>query len=403
MAAFDQRNRPVAHLIKLDDNLSPQDRLIDAVYAGALESVPWSTFMPLFRQMLNGKVVSLVLRPPAEDDAGLILNQRRALPEEGEDNEQLAPADEWPVSAYKEHFHTLDPFINLPPGQVVTMDELLPEEELLQSEFYRQYLEPAGVFHILGADTREPDGMEARLRVMRGQDETPFNEAEKQLFACVAAHMRRAIQIHALLNRMESERDLYAGAVNQLAVGTLILDETGKVLKVNEPAEHLLAEDDGFSLVKSRIQLDNRDQSEQLNTLINKVLNAVQQGEPSMVEATRIPRPSGKGDLGVIIRPVPQSAWSEGKAPAVAVFISDPQAQTSTSQDILERLFGLSKAESALALLLAKGKSLAEASEELHVSQHTARAQLKSIFAKTGVTRQAELVGLILKSVATLA
>ena len=33
---------------------------------------------------------------------------------------------------------------------------------------------------------------------------------------------------------------------------------------------------------------------------------------------------------------------------------------------------------------------------------YTARAQLKSIFAKTGVSRQAELVRMVLKSVASL-
>jgi DNA-binding CsgD family transcriptional regulator len=42
-------------------------------------------------------------------------------------------------------------------------------------------------------------------------------------------------------------------------------------------------------------------------------------------------------------------------------------------------------------------------SEAQNISPHTARAQLKSIFSKTGVSRQAELVRLILKSVASLA
>ena len=55
------------------------------------------------------------------------------------------------------------------------------------------------------------------------------------------------------------------------------------------------------------------------------------------------------------------------------------------------------------ALVSARGLSLADVSGTLGISQHTARAQLKSIFAKTGVSRQAELVRLVLKSVAALA
>ena len=63
----------------------------------------------------------------------------------------------------------------------------------------------------------------------------------------------------------------------------------------------------------------------------------------------------------------------------------------------------LQQAEAVLALKLARGLSLAEISATQNISQHTSRAQLKSVFAKTGVSRQAELVRLVLKSVASLA
>ncbi len=53
-------------------------------------------------------------------------------------------------------------------------------------------------------------------------------------------------------------------------------------------------------------------------------------------------------------------------------------------------------------MLLANGLTLDEASEELDISRNTARAHLRSIFSKTGVTRQTVLVRLILRSVATL-
>ena len=122
-----------------------------------------------------------------------------------------------------------------------------------------------------------------------------------------------------------------------------------------------------------------------------------------MVRALRVPRPAGRSDLGLVIRPVPTSQWSEGQSsPCAAVFISDPDLQESASRQILGELFDLTPAEANLATLLARGLSLAEVSTAQNISQHTARAQLKSIFAKTGVSRQAELVRLVLKSVASL-
>ena len=68
----------------------------------------------------------------------------------------------------------------------------------------------------------------------------------------------------------------------------------------------------------------------------------------------------------------------------------------------LADLFELTPAEANLAILMAQGLILAEASEAQNISQHTARAQLKSIFAKTNVSRQAELVRLVITSVASL-
>jgi DNA-binding CsgD family transcriptional regulator len=54
-------------------------------------------------------------------------------------------------------------------------------------------------------------------------------------------------------------------------------------------------------------------------------------------------------------------------------------------------------------MLLANGLTLDQASAELGVSRNTARTHLRSLFSKTGVSRQTMLVRLILKSVANLA
>jgi DNA-binding CsgD family transcriptional regulator len=64
-------------------------------------------------------------------------------------------------------------------------------------------------------------------------------------------------------------------------------------------------------------------------------------------------------------------------------------------------MHGLTSAEARLALLLAEGLSLKEASEALSVSVLTLRSQLKSVFVKTGVKRQTELVTLLLTDMLT--
>jgi DNA-binding CsgD family transcriptional regulator len=58
--------------------------------------------------------------------------------------------------------------------------------------------------------------------------------------------------------------------------------------------------------------------------------------------------------------------------------------------------FGLTKAEARLALRLAAGSSLASAAQAFNVKLTTIRSQLQQVFAKTGASRQMELVAMLL-------
>ena len=168
-------------------------------------------------------------------------------------------------------------------------------------------------------------------------------------------------------------------------------------------ARQILEAQDGIILKEQTLHLGNRSENERLHALLNSTIATQLAGETSMARALRVSRPSGLPDFGLVIRPVPAPGWSDGQSsPSIAVFVSDPVAEENASQQMLGELFELTPAEANLALKLARGMSLAEVSEEQGISPHTARAQLKSIFAKTGVTRQAELVRLVLKSAASL-
>ncbi|TXS95494.1 helix-turn-helix transcriptional regulator [Parahaliea maris] len=374
------------------------DQLLGLIYEGPLEARPWQSALPRLREVFGAQVASLVLRPPAEDDRGLILNSVRDSA-----GNNLADPNDWEVSAYREQFFALDPFINLPLNKVVTLQDMLDGEELENSDYYRHYLQPVDLFHILGIDTAEPGGMVARLRFSRRRQDGAFERADRTLLESITPHLQRAIHIYARLSRTTTERDLYAGAVDQLSVATVILDETGRILNTNALAKALLEERNGLFMKEQHLQIGGRDLNRRLQEALTTVIRAQQRGEASVVRALRVPRENGHQDLGLVIRPIASSEWGEAQAsPCAAVFISDPDLRESASQQTLGELFGLTPAEANLAILLSRGLSLAEVSDSQNVSQHTARAQLKSIFAKTGVSRQAELVRLVLKSVASL-
>jgi DNA-binding CsgD family transcriptional regulator len=87
---------------------------------------------------------------------------------------------------------------------------------------------------------------------------------------------------------------------------------------------------------------------------------------------------------------------------AALVLIADPARSPSRDlQDALQSLFGLSSAEARIAFLIARGETVANAAALQHVTEATARAQLKAVFAKMSLSRQSELVATVLKLAST--
>jgi DNA-binding CsgD family transcriptional regulator len=149
--------------------------------------------------------------------------------------------------------------------------------------------------------------------------------------------------------------------------------------------------------VTASYAMDNR----KLQSLVAEALRA-----PSgvgLIEAMSVSRPSGQASWGVVVRQLATDEWTDGKhRPAVAIFVRDPEGASHPPVKLAQQLFELTPAETALAIQLTNGLSLEEAAEALGIRRNTARAHLRSIFSKTGVRRQTELVRIFLNSVMLL-
>lgn len=364
------------------------DKLIAQVYEGPLEQDAWQTLLQLLRQELNAQVATLILKPNRSDANGVMHNV-------GGKSEH--------IDSYHQHYFAQDPFVGLPHGEVVCLHEFVDAKALRNSNFYRLSLAPSGIEDILGADLRIEGELDARLRIAREQQQGYFSEQDKALIKALLPHLLRAIRIHARIHCIESERALYAGAISQLALASIILDQHAKVLSTNAKAQALLDGQSGISVSNKALILADKKEQQALKAAIERVINA-DVCSAGLVEVLSITGSKQGADLGLIVRAVPQTPWAKGRlVPTVAVFISDPEAQNDAPEQALQQLFGFTPTEARFALLLAKGNTLDEAATTMGVSRNTARTHLRSMFAKTGVSRQTLLVRLILTSVAALA
>lgn len=373
-------------------DLARVNPLIGAIYEGPMQSPPWHTALQLLQESLKAKHVTLMLRPPSPDSQGVMIN--------------TGPVTTQGIESYETHFFALDPFVRLKEGEVVTAEELIGKS-WLDSPVYLEYLKPLDIRHLLGADIYTQEGIECRLRITRSHEAKPFAADDKAVVRFLLPHLKRSIQLHARLDFLECERQLFAGTVNRMLLGMVSYDQNGTILETNQEARRILAEKDGIWLSGNNIVVEGSHEGRELQRMIKQALApappAGAQG-PSVVEALAVTRPSGRSKLGVLVKAIPLGQWSESKhRPAAVVFLRDPEANTvQPSHELVRRLFDLTRMEATLALLLAEGFTLDEAAEKMNVRRNTARTHLRSIFCKTGVTRQTMLVRLLLNSVITL-
>jgi DNA-binding CsgD family transcriptional regulator len=366
------------------------NELVGALYEGPMETPPWQSAMQLLRDRLEAAHVTLMLRPPSADSSGIMIN--------------TGPVTTHGVESYENHFFSLDPFVRLREDEVVTAEELIGKQ-WLDSPIYLEYLRPLGIRHLLGADIYTREGIECRLRITRDDGAQPFSEADKGLVRFLLSHLKRSIQLHARLDFLECERQLFAGTVNRMLLGMISFAEDGEILETNQEAKRILSERDGVWIADNKLCVESAQESRELHRLIRQSLTEATRAEgAAVVEAMSVTRPSGRAPLGILIRAVPLGPWSESKRrPAAVLFLRDAESNVpQPSQELVRRLFGLTRKEAALALLLAEGYTLDEAADKMDVRRNTARTHLRSIFCKTGVTRQTMLVRLLLNSVVTL-
>jgi DNA-binding CsgD family transcriptional regulator len=110
-----------------------------------------------------------------------------------------------------------------------------------------------------------------------------------------------------------------------------------------------------------------------------------------------IPVPGGRGHCAMMLdlSPLPEAlkaVWPEAGLVMVALLTS---AKSVPAPEALMLMFGLTQAEARIARAIAEGKTTSSIARSVNTSRETVRSQLKSVLAKTGASRQGELISLL--------
>ena len=275
--------------------------------------------------------------------------------------------------------------------------QVLTTETLHASQSYREVLEPHGVEYTLMVSLSDtPDAFTA-LGFLRSRNEPPFKQSEVDDLGQLLPHLRRAISIQNQLAGVNQRLRASYQVLESLRTGIVIARQNGLVEFANAAAREIIRLCDGIEIDAAGVLFLPKQKH------LTQFLNALYQvGETGTHDALSIGRPSGRPAFHCVMSRLSENAddtlpnlFAEAR---VVLYLSNPEQALETSDELLQRLFGLTRAEARLADLLVAGKTLSEAASEIGIQISTARTQLKSTFTKTGTNGQVDLVRAVLTS-----
>ena len=351
------------------------NQLVADLYAGVLEANPWQTFACNLRAWLDCDAAGLTFRQARADAPSISLWDCR----DPMSDQVLREA-----ALQRSRFGHLDPLAQAltRSGDILNIDDVIDREMLVETIYYREFLQPYQLEYQLAMCIAEPGGWTCHLGLTNGPTQRNFNERDKQY-------------LHEL-------RQIYRDALNKLAIGTIILNRAGRVLDVSQAAQDMIDKCSSLSLIDDQVVPARAEQRYTLRRMIAAAAAwSEQRRSGAFVDMLRMEDQHNQ-HLGLVVRSSPSAPWYPSETgPSVIVHLSGIDDR-STLESVVARLFGLTASEALLATRLADGLTISEAAVELGLTESSARTYSKRIFSKTGTSRQVELVRLVLKSVAPL-
>jgi len=360
-------------------------KLVGMAYDAALDERKWPTFLEAIASSVSGSSAILrsndIQKPVASFNASV-----------GYD-----PA--W-QAAYCNHFVKGDYYNKMmnqfAPGQVFSSGLHIDQRELRKTEYFNDYLLPQDKLNSIGVFLLKDERQSLVVGIQRGKRGGAFGEEEAQLISALVPHVTRAVQVHRKIHSVTADKEHAQGALDQLRMGVILVNHVGTPLYLNRAAELLMTQEVGLGIFHNRLALHSPAETTKLHCLI---ANAAQSNDrPAVGGDMRISMPFSMDFVLCMVTPLSSemscSLNMNLGSDCVALFLTR-SAGLRLSPKRLVSLYKITPAEARLATHLAALKSLEEAADDLGISIHTARTQLKSTFSKTGTRSQAELMMLL--------
>ena len=301
--------------------------------------------------------------------------------------------------AYFDDYYPLDERVprvtQLPDSRLVRVTDLYTEQERRTSATYNKLLPLGGYQNGLNVRLNGPEGSSIYWALADSTRRGGWGSRQIGMIESLLPHLRHFLQVRQALLGAQALRTTLSGLLDDARLGVIQLDRGGRIIETNDRALSLLRrgrglfDQDGF--LRARVPADD----ERLLGLLADALPRF--GLPASGGSMTVLRWPARSRQVVHVLPVGdrQKHFGIGRA-AVLVLVVEPGSPAQLDAELVGSALGLTATESRVAVALATGRTVSDIADERGVTIHTVRFHVRRIQAKLGLSRQEDLIRMVL-------
>lgn len=269
----------------------------------------------------------------------------------------------------------------------------------VESDIYENWMKPEGIYHLGRIQFLNDDAHKATIVVLRDEESGAWSEGDIRAVNEIVPHFKRALDIHAEFTRLRLKQDALMKGLDRLVIGLILYDRHVQAVYINPTARAIIEAHPALSLGEQGLFLYNSKDDRKLRKTIRETALIDSDDSWKQSVAIGVTHPDMDAPLPLLVTPMHAHLLTSDlnyEGAQVAVFLSDPNLQQPISVNNLVSVYNLTPSEAQVAISIANGHSIEDIARTSNHSTHTIRSQLKSIFKKIGVSRQSELIKLLL-------
>jgi DNA-binding CsgD family transcriptional regulator/PAS domain-containing protein len=375
--------------VKPDVPLQTFSKVVEAIYDCALDPNRWQDTVPMIARLCASQVSIVAVHDYA--------NRRSELAY------QLG-YDEHFIRLHEEKYAAMNPFLiplrRQPLGAVTTQALLVADEEFYESRFYQEWCKPQRFYDSIHFKVLETDHRVGWWAAHRLESYPRYASADVRLVSLLAPHVCRAMTISDALNLKTIRSEALEATLSALTSGVYLVDRLGRIIYMNQAAERQVDDGKVLHIENNRLAPIDRVALAALSSDLDQAIADKVAARPDGGFSLALPSTEGTGLVATIL-PLHRGERRNlcgAFAAMAAIFVQDPVVVPPFAGEAFAKLYGLTGSELRVLLAMAPGLSVKEAAEVLGIGETTAKTHLQHIYAKTGTSKQTELMHLFMSS-----